>query len=270
MIEKIYDNITSVKEINQLAADLRQTRQKDMLLTLAKKYNLTDKMAEDFMTGRRRFLVDGGDTASSYNTVKSKLVDEMMDLGYEPFAKPIGDYLLRQDISEKLENQILLPHKTLQRCIEYLMDKAYSMIDDSLKKAGRMLNYVATDETVYEWVWEYYQADDASKIAEKAAEADDKFQKNAASRSERTASAVNSSGKKTSNRKKNASSRKAPAGKASVSEQPKETKPAGIPRDFAVPQDSEAVKKEQPLENGDKTQVEGQFSLFDVLASETV
>ena len=270
MIEKIYDNITSVKEINQLAADLRQTRQKDMLLTLAKKYNLTDKMAEDFMTGRRRFLVDGGDTVSSYNTVKSKLVDEMMDLGYEPFAKPIGDYLLRQDISEKLENQILLPHKTLQRCIEYLMDKAYSMIDDSLKKAGRMLNYVATDETVYEWVWEYYQADDASKIAEKAAEADDKFQKNAASRSERTASAVNSSGKKPPNRKKNASSRKAPAGKASVSEQPKETKPAGIPRDFAVPQDSEAVKKEQPLENGDKTQVEGQFSLFDVLASETV
>ena len=49
MIEKIYDNITSVKEINQLAADLRQTRQKEMLLTLAKKYNVTDKTAEDFI-----------------------------------------------------------------------------------------------------------------------------------------------------------------------------------------------------------------------------
>ncbi len=264
MIEKIYDNIKSVKEINQLAADLRQTRQKEMLLVLAGKYNLPCKTVEDFMTGKRRFLVDGGDMASSYSTVKSKLVDEMMDLGYEPFAKPIGDYLLRQDISEKLEKQILLPYKTLQRCIEYLMDKAYSMIDESLKTPGRMLSYAATDETVYEWVWEYYQTDDAGKVAEKEADADSKFQKNAASGATRSASATKSSGKKASGRRKGPS-----AGKTSASAQPQKATPARIVHDFAVPQDTETAEKEQLAENGDKTQMAGQFSLFDILESKS-
>lgn len=167
MIEKIYEKNTDIPTINQIAAKLKQLGLKEELRNLAQFYKIPSSDLEAFTIGKRYFLLDGGDTDKEYPTVRNKLLDEMAILKDPVFADVIGNYLLEQyKKNPELEKQILQKHKTLQRCVEYLMNKAWDMIDDARKQDRINSGLAVRDDTVYLWVSEYYAEDDREKVNE--------------------------------------------------------------------------------------------------------
>ena len=126
MVEKIYDKVESIAELNQIAADLRKLGMKEELEKLAKKFFVPQENVTGYLTGKRYFLLDGGNTENVYDMAKAKVLDEMFLLKDQNFGNVIGNYLISCCQDALFEKQILLTHKTLQRCIGYLMERAYS------------------------------------------------------------------------------------------------------------------------------------------------
>ena len=123
MVEKIYDKVGSVQEINGIAADLRRIGLIEEIKILAEKNNIPTDDVKDYLKGKRYFLVDGGN-AKPTETVRSKLLDEMGFLNDPQFGDVIGRYLLENCRDSEFSRRVLQNHKTLQRCIEHLMKKS--------------------------------------------------------------------------------------------------------------------------------------------------
>lgn len=175
MVEKVYGKIGSIAEFNRIAAKLRRIGMKEELQKLAGQFNVPKEQVDAFLEGKRYFLVDGGNTNKYYSSAKKKLVDEMLCLNDPMFGDVIGNYLLSRSGGEPLRSQILQSHKTLQRCIEYLMEQAYGMVSDEVKKNRRNTAVAVVGDQVLEWVSSYYALDDEEEVREKTEKADKKF-----------------------------------------------------------------------------------------------
>lgn len=181
MIEKIIDRQESVQAVNQLAARLKQMGLKKDLETLAEKNRIDKSDLETFLTGKHYFLVDGGNTVTSYASAKAKLLDEMLHLKDANFADVIGNYLMKEYRAMGLESFILQNHKTLQRCIDYLMEKAWELVDEESKKQRINTGFAVAGDMVINWVEEYYVLDDREQMEKKEKEAQEKFLENLSS-----------------------------------------------------------------------------------------
>lgn len=202
MVEKILENDLDIYEINQTAVKLRQLGMREELQKLAEKYAVPKQDIEAFFLGKRYFLVDGEPIRKTYRTARSKLLDEM-DLLKDPyFADVVGGYLMSQCGKCEIEQQILKPHKTLQRCVEYLMEQAWKLVDDEKKKQRIRMGFAVPDNTVYRWVQEYYALDDKERCEKAQKEADEAFRnlREKMVQKEKT-SAVKSSAKRRSRKK---------------------------------------------------------------------
>lgn len=175
MVEKIYGKTGSIQEVNQLASNLRKLKMKEEVFKLAEENRIPKNDAEEFIQGKRYFLIDGGDTAKYYETARSKLMDEMLEINDPMFGNIIGGYLLQRCKDRNAEQQILKRHKTLQRCIEYLMEQAYGTADESDVKTHKNVSVAVADDMVFGWVNDYYASDDAEKVAQSVKEADEAF-----------------------------------------------------------------------------------------------
>ena len=202
MIEKILGDVPDIYEINQTAAKLRQLGMREELQKLAEKYAVPRKTIEAFFNGKRYFLVDGGEIRKTYRTARSKLLDEMALLKDPYFADRVGAYLISQCGKYAIEQQILKPHKTLQRCVEYLMEQAWKLVDDEKKNQRIRMGFAVPDDAVYRWVQEYYALDDKEQYEKAQKEAEDAFRKAGEKTVQKgKSSAVKSSIKKKSGKK---------------------------------------------------------------------
>lgn len=202
MIEKIFENVPNIHEINQTAAKLRQLGMKEELQKLAEKYAVPKQNIEAFLSGKRYFLVDGGPVRKTYHTARSKLLDEMAMLKDPYFADLAGAYLLSQCGKGAIEQQILKPYKTLQRCVEYLMEQAWKLVDDEKKNQRIRTGVYVQDDTAYRWVQEYYALDDKEQYEKAQKEAEEAFRKAGKKTVQKEkSSAVKSSTKKKSSQK---------------------------------------------------------------------
>lgn len=235
MIEKLYDKVSNIQEINETAAKLRRIGLVDELKNLADKYQVPELDQNEFLFGKRFFLIDGGDTRKEYETARSKLLDEMFELKDPQFVDVIGNYLIKCCDDGSFADLVVQKHKTLQRCMDALMERAYEMVSEDIKKTRKNTSMAILGDTVFTWAREYYLDDDREKEAERKAKADEAFRK----RMEPKAATGGSKSKKTKTSKK-----------SSVSKAPKPAK------------ESPAAVKEKPAEKGNG-QVEGQVSLFD-------
>lgn len=175
MIEKIYGEIKGIQEMNRVAADLRKLHMKEEIFKLAEKYNISKADVEDYIAGKRYFLVDGGDTETLYESPRSKVMDEMIQMKEPYFGDIIGSFLLECCKEEKFGALVIQPHKTLHRCVEYLMDQAYQMVDEEMRNRGQNTAIAVRDDSVYEWAKNYYAIDDIAQVEEKYKEAEGKF-----------------------------------------------------------------------------------------------
>lgn len=241
MVERIYNEIKTIHEMNETANNLRSMGMKDGLTRMALRYNIPKNTVEDFWNGKRYYLLDGGNTGKFYETPRAKVLDEMLKLKDPAFGDIIGKYIIRNQEELNLGDKILLEHKTLQRCIEYVMEQAYALVSEDAKQKRVNTGLAVSEEEVYAWVKDYYLLDDKEKWKKKAEE-DEKSFINAQKKPEKDVSPEKQnkvSGKTKSGRSKKKSSEKA-------AQTVKELKP-------------QAEKKEVPL----KEQMDGQVSLFD-------
>lgn len=234
MVEKIFGKTGSIQEINQMALNLRKLRMKEELLKLAEGNKVSKSDTEDFQQGKQYFLVDGGNTEKFYETARSKVVDEMFQLNDPLFGNIIGGYLLSHCNKCSFEQQILRSHKTLQRCIEYLMKKAYGTVDEEDVKSRKNVGVALAGDMVYGWVNDYYASDDKEEAVKNMKDADAAFTRRRAT--------TKLSDSKTSSKKS-----------ASHSKRAKQTKKQ---------EERNNTAKQECTEN-DKAQVAGQVSLFE-------
>ena len=237
MIEKILGNVPDIYEINQTAAKLRQLDMREELQKLAEKYAVPKQNTEAFLSGKRYFLVDGGPIRKTYRTARSKLLDEMAMLKDPHFADVVGAYLIGMCGKSAVEQQILKPHKTLQRCVEYLMEQAWEMVDDEKKNQSIRMGFAVPDDTVYRWVQEYYALDDKEQYEKERKEAEEEFRK---------------AGEKTVRKEKSAANKSSTKGKSN-----KKTTEKAVSQSAGSQRDKKEAKSSEPQ----------QLSLFDCYES---
>lgn len=175
MVDKIIGKMESVQAINQLAAKLKQLGLKQDLETLAEKNQIKKTDLDAFLSGKHYFLVDGGNTVKEYASARAKLLDEMLYLKDANFADVIGNYLLKQCGDPEVECLILQNHKTLQRCVDYLMEKAWELVDEESKNQRINVAFAVQGDTVLGWVHDYYVLDDKEQMEKKEKEAEAGF-----------------------------------------------------------------------------------------------
>ena len=144
MVEKMIKKMESVQAVNQLAAKLKQMGLKKDLEALAEKNKIRKSDLEAFLSGKHYFLVDGGNTVKTYASARAKLLDEMLYLKDPHFADVIGNALLKQCSNPEMEFQILQSHKTLQRCVDYLMQKAWELVDEESRNQRIRVGFAVT------------------------------------------------------------------------------------------------------------------------------
>ena len=233
MVEKILENVSDIYEINQTAAKLRQLGMREELQKLAEKYAVPKQNIEAFLSGKRYFLVDGGPIRKTYRTARSKLLDEMAMLKDPHFADVIGAYLLSQCGKCAIEQQILKSHKTLQRCVENLMEQAWKLVGDEQKSQRIRMGFAVPDGTVYRWVQEYYALDDKEQYEKERKEAAETFRK---------------AGEKTVRKEKSAANKSSTKGKSN-----KKTTEKAVSQSAGSQRDKKEAKSSEPQ----------QLSLFD-------
>lgn len=175
MVEKMIKKMESVQAVNQLAAKLKQMGLKKDLEALAEKNKIRKSDLEAFLSGKHYFLVDGGNTVKTYASARAKLLDEMLYLKDPHFADVIGNALLKQCSNPEMEFQILQSHKTLQRCVDYLMQKAWELVDEESRNQRIRGGFAVTSDTVFSWVQDYYVLDDKEQMEQKEKEAEENF-----------------------------------------------------------------------------------------------
>lgn len=175
MAKSIFDKMENIHEVNRMAAELRRLGMREKLKELADKNRVMDEDFEAFFLGKRYFLVDAGETRKSYDTARAKIMDEMLTLNEPLFGNVIGGYLLQCCSEPGFQESVLQEHKTLQRCIEYVMEQAYGLLDENQKKARRNTAVAVVSDQVFEWVKNYYTLDDKAALEEKREKAEKEF-----------------------------------------------------------------------------------------------
>ncbi|WP_289292394.1 Cas9 inhibitor AcrIIA9 family protein [Sporofaciens musculi] len=175
MAKSIFDKMENIQEVNRMAAELRRLGMREKLKELADKNRVMDEDFEAFFLGKRYFLVDAGETQKTYDTARAKIMDEMLTLNEPLFGNVIGSYLLQCCSEPGFQESVLQEHKTLQRCLEYVMEQAYGLLDENQKKARRNTAVAVVSDQVFEWVKNYYTLDDKAALEEKRKKAEKEF-----------------------------------------------------------------------------------------------
>ncbi len=175
MAKSIFEKMENIHEVNRMAAELRRLGMREKLKELAGKNQVMDEDFEAFFLGKRYFLVDAGETQKTYDTARAKLMDEMLILNDPLFGNVIGGYLLQCCSEPGFQESVLQEHKTLQRCIEYVMEQAYGLLDENQKKARKNTAVAVVSDQVFEWVKSYYTLDDKAGLEEKRKKAEKEF-----------------------------------------------------------------------------------------------
>ena len=176
MAKSIFEKMESIQEVNRMAGELRRLGMKEKLKELADKNQVMDEDLKAFFLGKRYFLVDAGETQKTYDTSRAKLMDEMLTLNDPLFGNVICGVLLQCCGEPDFQEAVLQEHKTLQRCIEYVMEQAYGLLDENQKKARRDTAVAVVSDQVFEWAKGYYAVDDKAALEEKRKKAATAFQ----------------------------------------------------------------------------------------------
>lgn len=270
MAKSIFEKMGSIQEVNRMAGELRRLGMKEKLKELADKNRVMNEDFEEFLLGKRYFLVDAGETQKTYDTARAKLMDEMLALNDPLFGDVISGYLLQCCGEPGFQESVLQEHKTLQRCIEHVMEQAYGLLDENQKKARRDTAVAVVSDRVFEWARGYYALDDKAALEEKRKKAEEEFQNRNKPRENKTAARGTSKKKtsktsRTSKKRTNGAGASAKSGAAegaanSEKSMAEKMETAGmIPEHGRMEETAETESKAE-----EKGQIEGQVSMFDM------
>lgn len=178
MFEKIVRNID---ELNAVALHLRTIENFDALKSLAKEWQISKHDTEAFISGKRYRLADVTIEDRNYSRPEEKLRIEMFALKDRYFADIIGRYVIKKCIDDDFGKNVLLKHKSLQKCLDHIMEKAFHIAEEQAKQNGhehiQQNAALALPETqVFHWAEEYYLLDDLDSEQKKEEEKNKKIQ----------------------------------------------------------------------------------------------
>lgn len=130
--------IKTAEELNTAALYYRQSGNMDGVRELAKAHAVSQKQTEKYIQGSRYRLVDIPIEERKFANASEKLRAEMFALKDAGFADIIGQYLVNLAKTDSaLDAQVLKKHKMLQRCLDYVTQKAYNIALEGAKKKER-------------------------------------------------------------------------------------------------------------------------------------
>lgn len=224
MSDKLFGELASIDDLNELAKNLKETNELEEIRTLANENNIDKQKTEDFISGKRNELADDKDMKNdkpsekskqsndkSENKVSKKFAsgaeklayeeDELMknvSAGQRDMIKAQFDLVFQELIKRCNENPefnslVMQEQKTWERCYKYMEDKARKMA----AKGTQSCAVVST--TLFQWIDEYYRIDDKAKLEKEAADkkkaAEDK-KKREAEQKDKSQSSKNDTSKK--------------------------------------------------------------------------
>lgn len=252
------DIAKTAEEINAAAMHYRRIGEPDQIRELAKENTISRQDAEDFIKGTRYRLMEIPVEEKNFQNACEKLREEMFAIGDRYFGDVIAQYVANlTKTDDGLDTQVLLPHKRLQRCLDYILKKAYELAEEEAKKRGQErvpanTGVALTGDQVFPWAEEYYRLDDKEETEKKEAEEKEKIQEEWNPR--KVPSAKRTSAKKTSSGKK---------GKDKVSS--KEEVPEIEAPEAPVQETVKAETKKAGKKEAGKKEASGQMSLFDMM-----
>lgn len=247
MSEKIFGEIRKTKDLNELAVNLRKTKEFDELRLLCSENGIHEADAEGFITGGRLLLVENGylerraerDTAGAAGRIRMGLLlpaaghtvedakqklEEELKIYRDGDSKYVVEKLIKLCEEDKdLLEAIMLPHKSYDKAFQYFYQKSHAV---GYKMPHGNLVYLDNDAAVKLSV-EYFKKDDSA------------------------------GGVKTP-----AKGRPKVAGKTAAARENKKTKPKEAPKPPQSPKPKEvprAAQNPKPRKN----EMAGQISLFD-------
>lgn len=227
--------VKSTTEFNLEAMNLKLMKKYDELWKLADEGLVPHEDVQDFIKGKRRFLVESELEAKHCEKPEQKLRDEMMRIGDKNMTDIIAWRLIKQcENEEEFGSQVLQPHKTLDKCLNFIFSKAYEIVEDKIQDSGsenkpnqnQPVGAAFKEDQVIKWALEYYALDDAEQEKKKREEAAEKLRIERENKEKRAAAAIKKK-EKTTTTKGAARSKKKTAGDV---DKMVETKDAGEPK----------------------------------------
>ena len=169
MIEQFVNNTA---ELNLLAQNLRDHGEIERLKELADQWLIPEEDLKDFINGTRVRLAEIPLEEKDFSSATEKLTEEQYHLAGNTALIVIGRYLMMHLEEKGLEEKILQSHKSLEKCLNYILKQAYEEEKDSIKKEMQAANKsrhdqelqgtvrVYEEEKVFRWAEEYYLLDD--------------------------------------------------------------------------------------------------------------
>lgn len=178
--------ISNTEELNAMAVHLRISKNFSELKRLAAQWLVPEQDVEDFISGKRYQHAEIPLSEKEYASAAEKIREEMWLLKDKFFTDIVSRYLIKRAGEDVMFGfRVLQKQKTLQKCMNYIMEQAYKIAEkEQEKKSGggknknrqgnrqnEAVGVGLTEVQVYQWAEEYYMLDDAVKEAkEKEAE----------------------------------------------------------------------------------------------------
>nr|WP_304971811.1 Cas9 inhibitor AcrIIA9 family protein [uncultured Schaedlerella sp.] len=181
MYEKVIHN---TEELNAMAVHLRMAQNFPELRLLAAERLVPEQDVEDFISGKRFLLAEIPMSEKNYASAAEKLREEMWHLKDQLFTDLVAQYLIGRAKEDILFGfRVLKKHKSLQKCMDYIMKQAYQMAEkEREKKIGKKQDQKSrtgnqnqafglgiAETKVYQWAEEYYALEDEVKEAKEQA-----------------------------------------------------------------------------------------------------
>lgn len=207
MLDKM---IQTVDELNAVAAHLRQSGGMEELKKLAKVWGVPYAQTEEYIKGTRYRFAEVPVAEKEFRSPFEKLREEMAVLDDKYFASVVAWHVIHlcEDDAE-LGKMVLKGHKSLQRCLDFILGKAYEIATEQAKQKG--MDRVAantgialTQNEVFPWAEEYYRSDDAEAVKKKEKEEKEKIREEWERRESGVKTAVSSTKKSAGKAKKKA------------------------------------------------------------------
>lgn len=174
LYEKIVKN---TGELNAAAAHLRQAKSFAELSRLAAEWLVPEKDVEAFISGKRYFLAEVPIEEKKYKTAEDKLREEMWALNDRHFTDVIAFHLLKRcETSKDLSACVLKRHKTLQKCMDHIMEQAFNEAKEAYEESGKdgppdiPMGMAVDGEKVISWAEAYYAMEDEEEEKKKKGE----------------------------------------------------------------------------------------------------
>ena len=259
MYEKLINN---TEELNAMAVHLRNSQNFSELKVLAAQWLVPKQDVEDFIKGKRFQLAEIPLSEKEYTSAVEKLREEMWHMKDQLFTDIVGHHLMEKAEKGLLFGiQVLKKQKTLQKCMNYIMEQAYQMAEKEhdnrfggknnpnrrADHAHQSVGMGISETKVYQWAEEYYALDDEAKeIKEQKAER------------KKPINAL----KKEEERRQNAAAYRKASEKGAL--EGKSEKSAQKGEEKQKPEEVSGAEKQKKAEKSERKSV--QMSLFDMMA----